>query len=908
MKTCIFLSVLAVLLGICRAISFMDSIECQRSVLCGVGKPHVVVNTNWVGNPIYLYMCSHLGYMHNMRFFSPWIQTKYTIVPSGPESPGEDECIYIREPQGDSVHACTKERDCNSEYVQEYYTALLRMFPSLTGDCLSIEAVRRDSLTAFLAHSCKKTEALYVLAALLLLSEGVDVPIEASGSRVVLFYGKEQKSILLEVEVDAEGRDDGAPEASHLEVCQVIQFFKKHKDGRKRLATHQEFDSVEFMESTQFLINSYINKYIEDMPEMTCFLMRVYELLDRLGVACDFSEKNTAFSRIFMPLESMSAALRLLAPVINMQMHMENLEAFVPVLNAQESLETLDRADCMRSAQGICGNPLCKAIDGAQPPNKSVGCCAKQGMHAFFLCLAYSPETQNYDIYEMLSTAVDREKAGAIQTFFEKETAYIRKVAMHKADLSWNSVFPDALHRDAASFSESLSRAGSGMLNFLYAAAEMTGQPAAIVKKMQWCREVVGIGCLLDTKTGLKVRECIQDLILSLAVNKQIKVEAARTNNVLGPGHGEYGMNELLCLTHFDKDGAPEQKLQLVFAGGHMGVIQKILPRLSFSTEETKALLRNKRNYMLQHSFCGRILAKYINMKILEHNLVKPELRCIELKIAIESVVLKPIESPNRIFLVFPVQDLRYKIDIICGCLLQAMWRGIKLTQSHPIALLVSNVVGSVPLDNKEIRCWTLGVLAFTGMLETLCPLVHLSSPMARDLFANAPLLEILTPFKEDQKISCRQTIMQYFRAYREKTMRPFFHCRIINNRQYLCELFEYVFAQPTACKAEEISQILLEGVGPEDLEQARVHSCVLSLAWLWLSATRRKDDHELAIKIYKAIDLSAGYAPVFEKFWAIWEKPQEDGIVERMELMKESLVENGGNHKFVQVLSILKG
>ncbi|KAI5169374.1 hypothetical protein NEIRO02_2662, partial [Nematocida sp. AWRm79] len=91
------------------------------------------------------------------------------------------------------IHDIIHEDEEKNKYLKEFAQQLINMFPSEHG-VYSIESVKDDSFIQFLREHKDKSYSLNLLAALFLLAEGVDVPIEIVDEK----GNTENKIIILE--------------------------------------------------------------------------------------------------------------------------------------------------------------------------------------------------------------------------------------------------------------------------------------------------------------------------------------------------------------------------------------------------------------------------------------------------------------------------------------------------------------------------------------------------------------------------------------------------------------------------------------------------------------------------------------------------------------------------------------
>ncbi|KAH9387460.1 uncharacterized protein NEMAJ01_2356 [Nematocida major] len=218
----------------------------QKSALANLetaaGRDDVIVNPQWVGHPMHIFHLNALEYVQNMRTYSSELDTKFSLVLDGSqaERAEKETYTYTREPLKDTPHLPSSihrsmETLRTGEYGLKYHRALLHMFPSLKNKWLIIRVKQPRSFTRFLQKSCKATEeAHYVLAALVLLSEGVDVPIKTAGKRVILKKRRDSNDVLVDARLKTEGEGS---ERQLSETWQAVNFFKRYR-GTQNATKH----------------------------------------------------------------------------------------------------------------------------------------------------------------------------------------------------------------------------------------------------------------------------------------------------------------------------------------------------------------------------------------------------------------------------------------------------------------------------------------------------------------------------------------------------------------------------------------------------------------------------------------------------------------------------------------------
>ncbi|KFG26780.1 uncharacterized protein NESG_00936 [Nematocida ausubeli] len=258
------------------------------------GSQQLFINSEGPLNLLCGYMGFQNGYMYNKRFFSPKIETDYALYEDGLAADGTQEYGFTRTPANDKIHKELGVSGSDGRYLSAYHAQLLKMFPSEHGD-LSIETTRPNALTNFLRADHVKQDAKYILAALLLLSEEIDVQIgvDHSGERKRLVIKSKtcKGKKFADVELYAAGIDPATnlriDSIYQSEVEEIVNFCVRCKDRiviRKAPAfvmpsSQEAFDTGDFLNSLEFLMQTYIYHFIDSLAEYASFVEAVHELL-----------------------------------------------------------------------------------------------------------------------------------------------------------------------------------------------------------------------------------------------------------------------------------------------------------------------------------------------------------------------------------------------------------------------------------------------------------------------------------------------------------------------------------------------------------------------------------------------------------------------------------------------------
>ncbi|KAI5170907.1 hypothetical protein PAEPH01_1543 [Pancytospora epiphaga] len=251
------------------------------------------INPDGPLNLLHGYISYENRLIHKKRLFSPGFKINYSLTRTG------CQLLFKRNNTKDAV---TKFKISNNEdisiYLSQYYRAARAMYNVVNGEA-NIHTNRDNSLFRFLTQKLNKEDSFKLLATMLLLAEGVDLPVELvkktidlDGSQVkpmdiqVLIYKGNDKS-LLEIEIynvikrerrDVQGKIIYIEENRRTlkEVVKLVQFFIEYGGKNKEKV---EFYKLTPDDTPSFLIRSYIFEFIQNLEETQLFFKVVNDLI-----------------------------------------------------------------------------------------------------------------------------------------------------------------------------------------------------------------------------------------------------------------------------------------------------------------------------------------------------------------------------------------------------------------------------------------------------------------------------------------------------------------------------------------------------------------------------------------------------------------------------------------------------
>ncbi|KFG27451.1 uncharacterized protein NESG_00530 [Nematocida ausubeli] len=404
---------------VCAMLTRNDAEKLQQMLVYEEEDVEWVVNPYGPLSPFGLYIYNKTGYMHTHRFFNTYIDAYYNIS-------GKNNNQFIRDPTNDQAYFSYSDGSEVPKEVKEYYTTLINMFPS-PNHAISIYPKEdcKDSFTLFLKSNLVKEHAHTILAALLLRTEGMDIPLSIKYNKTKIPYlawkggAHEAENFSLEIVVPCSEMQEDDFRKRRCELLQykseqVIKFFLRMnslvQSGIKdSMATEEKigFWEDEFCDSKSWLIQSYIYYYLETKEDAACFNRTVYTMLDEHIKKCerenrdgqkDISEKF--LKRCFMQCDSLSDELKYWRKI-------EELEGTIEVPKKKRLLPFTDSEHApIRTTVDV------QICDDTYLTTDVFLTDVESALLGLFCCFAYDPDCVIYSVGHM------KNSPNAVRDFF----------------------------------------------------------------------------------------------------------------------------------------------------------------------------------------------------------------------------------------------------------------------------------------------------------------------------------------------------------------------------------------------------------------------------------------------------------------------------------------------------------
>ncbi|KAH9387238.1 uncharacterized protein NEMAJ01_2134 [Nematocida major] len=851
-------------------VSFDEIIEVQNTK---VGKSNAFINPR---GPLCLLrglVYSELACMHNKRFFAPEIETDYKV------EPGQDVKkiwghTYTRKAQNDKPYPSAEgpalgSKPASTDYAKEYHRTLIEMFPSVDGQTLSVAVAREDSFFQALQRMPSK-HAHCVLAALLLLSEGIDVPIKAT-----------QKTITLETGSIKVGAD------SCKKAAQVINFFKDNKGKGKLPGTQSDFNTGDFLNTPQFLIQAYVFEYITSKSDALDFAACAHAILTSLP---EDSCKDV-YNACFVGSKAEAEEDELLRPLRMIQTKMEILQTFPFASPSMLPAYTSVRA-CKRGQTEFL--------------EETFSNCVETGLFALFCCLAHDPDQKEYDADAMLGKKKGHKTTEALRKFFQLKGVSPKVCATKETMQEWNRVVSDLQSEHIAYVRPSRNEVRSGIFNVLYVVAEAAGRREKEEEPRIRELELMLEGCKIGKTSGdvfEKTKKYMAELFASLSVDKSLKVSFSDLM-VDARSDGQKDLYGKITLKYTDKDSVVEQGICLAFKPGHLTVTLCPCVFLSFTDEEKEAFFAVD-SYSEPADFAECLLAKYADAWRARGMDPRGKMLAERIREATGRLAADAApEHPNELLVLGLALKQDQTFAITKDFIFHAAAKGTELTQEHPGVRLLSNLLGSLPLEDNATQRNSLGNIVCLDMLGRLFPKIGLSKGRLVIFYRNPYNVIDIWKYTGTNCAPAGNAIMKYLTEYKDKAGQPLFLCQPLLRSFDIDVLFSLLLVDNSTARIDKICELIVD-VEEEHLEMARDAKEIFELL-LFLASLKRKDTpSELVLALWRRVGLNS--IDAYRRSYYI-DSNEASAFLQDLEMRRSALSQvPGGEEVFNSVVGMLQ-
>lgn len=676
-------------------LSLMDLKDILRYEIVS-GDEHFRINFDGSLNFVRGYAYHHIGLVHNIRLFAPEIEAHCDVTIDEKRSAEYNRNIFTFKRMGwaDKVVYHPANEEYTESYSSVYHYIFIHMFLSPSG-VVSIEG-SNSTLTAFLRECATKENAYQLLAALLLLSEGINVPLKVVKSNnnikcELILEKSDQKTEVFRICMNTSiynEETDTEEEVIQHHALQVILFFLDTKKKVDMPTTLEEFKKGEFLNSLQFLIQAYLFEFINTAEDAKTFIGIVYEMLNDylesdLYAGIDGQNINTLTA-----LKSCYFVQSSSVPETSL-----SLEAITKFNSFMEKFKVLPFLKSGQLPSPIAMSRSISPLKDCLGQNHFVDWLGIS-IYTLFSCLIYNPTSQMYCLSRMPNVSSE------VRSFFSEHTKP-SETTSPTVQKAWNKIMSNL--NSNSIYLNGKTGLRIGLLKTLLLISEISGKLSTHGKKITNLMKALE-NVKLDNHFYNRVKQQIEQIFTEVSVNKDFKVICKGFEK------------KLVCDSQFDifgtliieyKSNGMQQGLKLDLSND-FGPITLLSRNIDFSNDHNAALSEIENLIPREDKFINHLLIQYIENTV---NGFKIAINPLELKDAVEKILKNNLDNVNKILLMKKIEDNDYKRMLLECIVSYTNEREDGDDDNHVFTRFISNILKSIPLDDCSMHIQLLNLL-----------------------------------------------------------------------------------------------------------------------------------------------------------------------------------------------------
>ncbi|KAI5159169.1 hypothetical protein NEAUS03_0082 [Nematocida ausubeli] len=646
-------------------------------------------------NPLRANILDTNGYMHCKRFFSPEIEVDYKLEKSLPRGDVLYKYDFTRCPEKDKAYVPVDTKKANYEYLSEYHTTLIKMFPSEQG-YLSIITKRQDSLYQFLISSEGTQNAKYILASLLLLSEGIDINLsieEINEEKHLVLTNQYGTSIIFSARMCtsyANAKNNTMEDVYHSEVEDIIEFFRDWKDcpALKEEGIYadptsfSDFEKGGFLNGMRFLIQTYIFKFVDNQQDYAEFIEAVYyitmsHLPKNLKELPENDPITAVFHKCFIRNSDSSDEMEYVMSLCDLKKTICDNTAF-PFYHASQIPPSYMKV--LRHRQENEDVSKIQEIYRMRSVEASI--------LGLFCCLAYDPETKKYTTEHMGNIS------SSLAKFFAKfsSPSDINNYKMHK---EWSDVLrPVRMFRSPEKGAK--HEIVSGLLSILNAVLALTEKKPDVLMAYTMLKSI----CYDKKVNSFNLEEIKRSILIilnPLMKNKRVKI----ISSLFTIGKSIDGKPDIFGKIQIESMDRNIQKTMVLNIDPDVSYLSFAHNSINISTPVQAKLASIKTKFLNMDTYLGYAISKYAANAEIE--IASRRTRSVSIPIQeIERLIKGSNANINQMFMRGLPYLLRNQADLFKSFLINSLSE--ELSSDNPMVRFTYNILGSMALDDLETR------------------------------------------------------------------------------------------------------------------------------------------------------------------------------------------------------------
>ncbi|KAI5185990.1 hypothetical protein NEIRO03_2165 [Nematocida sp. AWRm78] len=781
------------------------------------------------------------GLIQNKRDYSSGINSLFSLKYE-PES-RVNTPKYSFTPGTNPVEHFPDTRTVRDHYLSEFNACLINMFFD-TGSNSIMNRVNIRTFTGFLKNlQFNSKDGYKILAALFLLSEGIDIPIaveKIEGQYYISLRNITDDTEIFNICIDESiskpmQSANNTMNLSHS-ILRIIEFFIMNRTNPMLVlnnvsaepTAYSDFKKAGFLNTPRFLIQAYIYDFLDCTEQAENFIYIVYTMLEEMFSSDNYIPMNneerkmvkSTFIRCFSFENSVcKRSYEYLEDIVNIE-KMLNRNSILPFSDAY-TLPTYTRIP-----------KYSNITNDFQIEEEYFDNSVEAAILGIMCCIAYDPEIKEYTT-EHIQNASDE-----LKWFFNEyripnnETSF----EMHR---DWNKVVSN-LSDKYIKYSQNGNQLMSGILNIILVIQEIAGVPEEDKEYIQLCIEKMLLNNTATLSFIRKLEEYILGLIMSLSKNPDVSVsfdniekrfiQNTNTSDMFGDIFIRYRFNGLCSGLNVG-----------IFNGGASLTLKVV------NTDKIRQFISNCLNtrdkYVKDNRFISCLLMNYIGILV---NGLRSYLSDVSniMHVAREIYICDNIE---QIFLCGRISDLEYKKNLIK--FFSLIFMNERMTPNDNAFRVISNLLGSIPLCNLDLQLEIIPYVVYGYLWANLEENIICTEKQYIDILNNS--MEIGKLFMYIVDMHTPETLMcslKLFVNLRKSSVtgviNPLLHSR------YLMKIIQHLFV----CDNIDNLQIL------RDLIKGKWKFCdymndIITLAWFVCVCTDPQTPYPVLKNVYDLVN-----------------------------------------------------
>ncbi|EHY66686.1 hypothetical protein NERG_00326 [Nematocida ausubeli] len=696
------------------------------------GESSDVINPAGPLNLMRGYIYNRNGYMYSKRLFSPEIDIDYKLYSYIPACVEEIRHKFDRNVHMDAAysHAPTYMHllfpedyidpvDIESTYMKDYHSIFIKLFYQYDVHVIA-KTLKGDSFYRFLNCPEVKPHASYILAAMVLLSEGFDVPLELHRNKqtsevdLMLWYAG-GKNLCFSISITNYIRKVEKETNDNILVCvpeEVISFFIKYKNFYseknpsyyREPKTLYEFECGHFMNSKQFMIQLYLFEIMNSIKEAAEFITAVHSIL---------RDHANLYMHKRIHKEAMESTIKMYCRCFlpDNEYNLSKVYDYARILCDVRRIKELHNRTpfhVLDNSTFIYNKNIIKREEYSKKKGKNIPLALKTEylLLSMFKCMMYSISQKSYDTSHIPNAP------SALLDFFTKYRS-VREFTSEAMMDDWREVILKTKN-PCVKYTKNEKDISGGIINLLYAISALGGRleedvyrimavQIALYKKEVPIDHILAELAILMKKiiSSLSSNDYVDVLFCSVA--KGTRENSKEEIDLFGNISISYSNTKLIYSTMFLGVGPAHTSF-------------RIEKSYSIKAQDDIAqVFKDSKKFLKEHNnFIDHLVGHYIRTTLDNFAVDRSEKTKSLIMRAVKRADKEEFNNINALLLVLTPNLLRENLSRLMACIVSYTYR-CEMTRDHPVIRFISNIIGYMYFEPAIVHRRIFPSISYAG-------------------------------------------------------------------------------------------------------------------------------------------------------------------------------------------------